>query len=429
MTKAQDGGQKALSAFWVGIHTRVELGWPTPADELKAEQEAHAAAVSAKGKRKTWRPVSAEAYAFADAPSFDLAKWKKDRRQRVSRWFYNTSGTEEKKKAEIKVELNPVPPGQPSRALTKQQLYSKRYYKKRVKKKVRAEFAKLGHPPTAGERISIIHRVTEECWKNETPETKAEIEELEKQILEEREKRKEVLANVLLDAMERDEESPETYIRNIEVLKEIFNGVLSALAKKTGWSFTVLCGGPDPMKNDGEIRTVSYHEGRNVHGLTFNKAHPTFHDTYIKPFSAFLHMIYPEDVRRARDGEASDELDEAREEVLGMNLDEPHEEDGSSTSKRHPGETPIPAVADAGGAPAPPPVRDVGTPPEAPIRPPGPSPASALASPQDVSQTRIVSPVPEGTSTVPTVPEAGTTVPPHPHSAIPTHCCPNGASG
>jgi len=41
-------------------------------------------------------------------------------------------------------------------------------------------------------------------------------------------------------------------LRAIQACPDVLSQTLSALAQKTGWAFTVLLGGPDPM-GDGDI--------------------------------------------------------------------------------------------------------------------------------------------------------------------------------
>ena len=60
---------------------------------------------------------------------------------------------------------------------------------------------------------------------------------------------------------------------------------------RTRWSFSVLAGGPDPAAN-GTIQTISIHVG--LYGHSFGKATANFPETYMKPYSTFLHSVYHE---------------------------------------------------------------------------------------------------------------------------------------
>ncbi|EAU83277.1 hypothetical protein CC1G_12794 [Coprinopsis cinerea okayama7 len=334
--KAQSGGRRALRAFWPVIYTRVDLLWPTPEAEAIA-QAAWKAARSSTGVEEAEEEETEETPGEPSEedrenpsltpgdPAFNLQAWRGRRKNQVYRWFYNYDKACRSQCTEIKVELQSTAPDAPTRALTRKQLYSKKYYKTRVKPKVAAELAKLKRRPTRGERIDMIRRKTGEAYDNETPETKAEIEKLEKDIAEEREKRKEILQDAFVEPPSPS--TPEAYLRHIEALREIFQGLLSALSKKTGWSFTVLAGGPDPSKPDGGIRTMSFHEGRNEAGLSFLRAHPNFNEAYMVPFSGFLHMVYPEDVRRSRVVTSESRLCGVMEMMTATEEDEDNEDD------------------------------------------------------------------------------------------------------
>ena len=68
---------------------------------------------------------------------------------------------------------------------------------------------------------------------------------------------------------------------------------LEAIATRTGWSFTVVGGGPDGAQ-DGNIRTISLHTGKDAYGQTFPKAIPDYRETVLVPYSKFLDSVYRE---------------------------------------------------------------------------------------------------------------------------------------
>lgn len=65
------------------------------------------------------------------------------------------------------------------------------------------------------------------------------------------------------------------------------------MEQRTGWKFTVLTGGPCPTLN-GDIRTIAVHTGENAHGLSFAKSLPNYKETFLVPFSSFLHSVFRE---------------------------------------------------------------------------------------------------------------------------------------
>ena len=86
----------------------------------------------------------------------------------------------------------------------------------------------------------------------------------------------------------------------------MFNAFATELAARTGWSFTLFAGGPDPI-NGGRINTISYVSilflihaidtlfrvdfGENLAGLEYAKATPNFRDI-ASTFASFLHNVY-----------------------------------------------------------------------------------------------------------------------------------------
>jgi hypothetical protein len=74
-------------------------------------------------------------------------------------------------------------------------------------------------------------------------------------------------------------------------LPTVIKNFCEAMSVRTGWSFSVLTGGPDPAAN-GTIRTIGIHVGQNTYGHSFGRAMPDFLETYMKPYSTFLHGVY-----------------------------------------------------------------------------------------------------------------------------------------
>lgn len=81
--------------------------------------------------------------------------------------------------------------------------------------------------------------------------------------------------------------------RGIERLPDLLQDFSTQVNHLTGWAITILAGGPDPV-DEGNIRTVSFHLGRDAIGNTFSSAHPTYRDAFLKPYSAFVHNVFRE---------------------------------------------------------------------------------------------------------------------------------------
>jgi hypothetical protein len=73
------------------------------------------------------------------------------------------------------------------------------------------------------------------------------------------------------------------------VLADIFAG----LAKQTGWTFSVLMGGPSPAMG-GRIQVESFHVGQTTMGNTFNCAYPHFNERIMMPYADFAKRAFRE---------------------------------------------------------------------------------------------------------------------------------------
>ena len=83
------------------------------------------------------------------------------------------------------------------------------------------------------------------------------------------------------------------YDRAQSSLPDMIGDFLEAMAKRTGWSFMMIGGGPDGA-NEGKIRTISLHTGKDVYRQTFPKAIPDYKETILVPYSKFLESAYRE---------------------------------------------------------------------------------------------------------------------------------------
>jgi hypothetical protein len=100
--------------------------------------------------------------------------------------------------------------------------------------------------------------------------------------------------------------------RAIVSLPNVLDLFFEELALRTGWVFTVLAGGLEPI-NGGKIRTLGYvivtiadvsrvsssvfyryDYGKTNTGLSFGTAHPSFHASFLKPFAAFVKQVFHE---------------------------------------------------------------------------------------------------------------------------------------
>ncbi|KAF8158609.1 hypothetical protein BJ912DRAFT_1063879 [Pholiota molesta] len=227
--------------------------------------------------------------AIVNLPFNDTNLWAADRRKKLKVWFNNhplgkrkRGGTKEK----VVISVNPTI----SRLPSEKNIYSKVFFKDRVKALVDLD------PLSADSkmRLSVINKLTHEAYMNESDEVKAEVKRLRDQRKMEMD-----LEMASLEGRSETERLPEEYATSIERIPELAHDFMQQVSALTGWSFTVLAGGPDP-NYAGEIMTMSVHSRHNPCGLSFGKAYPKY-DTVIRgPFSDFLHTCYPMDVRKSR---------------------------------------------------------------------------------------------------------------------------------
>ncbi|KAF7971366.1 hypothetical protein HWV62_21320 [Athelia sp. TMB] len=169
--------------------------------------------------------------------------------------------------------------------------YSTLFYKTRVGPLVTLELESLGHKPSQAEHLEIIKRTTRETWAQEDEETISMVREA----LEADRAAKLALG----DKKDNVSRTPAEYQQAISDLPSALKAVFEELALKTGWSFSILMGGPYP-ESGGSIQTASHHVGVSSAGNDFEKAYPEFQSNMVLPFYEFLRYVYPKSVRRER---------------------------------------------------------------------------------------------------------------------------------
>ncbi|KAG2093899.1 uncharacterized protein F5147DRAFT_779188 [Suillus discolor] len=200
-------------------------------------------------------------------------------------------------------------------ALQSHEAYSKLYFATRGKPTVDAEMqclqhvanlAKLGNrmdkrgekdindttadDPTSSsmekgqlpKRIAVIKRVTRELYDHETPEVKAEVAAYIEQLNEKKSQDSEAAKTG------EDIDHQVTIDQLVDILAEFFQ----ELERLTGWSFSVLMGGPTPALG-GKIDVSSFHVGCTEMGNLFSEAYPHFNSTIMKPWVEFVNRAHP----------------------------------------------------------------------------------------------------------------------------------------
>ncbi|KIL54941.1 hypothetical protein M378DRAFT_18405 [Amanita muscaria Koide BX008] len=206
----------------------------------------------------------------------------------LKNWFNNSSKTN---RAPKKAQQFVFKPQKATRLLQASEMYAKENYDTVIRPMVDNEIA--GQRVARSEKLSIVRRKMREAFEAAPEEEKKKVQE---KLVKLKDNRSNLSKN---DNDEELERTPEDYACAIHELPEVLSDFFTEVSRKTGWAFTLICGGPDPL-NGGRIRTMGQHIGENVLGHNFGQSHPTYQDTYVVPYAQFLDQIYPHDVCQQR---------------------------------------------------------------------------------------------------------------------------------
>ncbi|KAF9496306.1 hypothetical protein BDN71DRAFT_1446253 [Pleurotus eryngii] len=92
--------------------------------------------------------------------------------------------------------------------------------------------------------------------------------------------------------------TPSSYNTEIAAIPLHFQAFAFELAARTGWSFTLLAGGPDPA-NGGCINTAAVHFGEDMDGNSYGKS-ALYPKGHLTPFANFLQTVYTQEQCDAR---------------------------------------------------------------------------------------------------------------------------------
>ncbi|OBZ68738.1 hypothetical protein A0H81_11112 [Grifola frondosa] len=214
----------------------------------------------------------------------------KFRTKRLKEWFANHHNPKGRSAMNVKPLAAAIATKiKKTRLPTMAEVYSTHYYDERIKPRVEAELQ--GKEVSQGQRLVLIRRLASEMFSNESDGVKAEI-------VEERARLQLVKAakpDKGVHVTDVDQLSPELIQKNIDDLPAVVGRFLEDITMATGYSFSLLGGGPSP-KEGGRIRTFSYHLGRNSLGLDFSDVFGDFQKTVIGPYGQFLQGVYPPEV-------------------------------------------------------------------------------------------------------------------------------------
>ncbi|GBE89967.1 hypothetical protein SCP_1702930 [Sparassis crispa] len=165
------------------------------------------------------------------------------------------------------------------------EVYSHLYYKEKVKADVDAEI----------KAVTVIRHLTQKRYEAETLEVHADIAAEVKQMKAQHEAEKAQTEEVHAHG----EFSPAEYQRMLYNMPAVFDQFLGAMAKATGWRFSVFGGGPSP-EDGGNLRSMVFHSAEGSNDVKFGDTIPEFEAHFMEPFGWFLTMAFPMAVRQKR---------------------------------------------------------------------------------------------------------------------------------
>ncbi|KAG2109146.1 hypothetical protein DEU56DRAFT_762468 [Suillus clintonianus] len=172
------------------------------------------------------------------------------------------------------------------RPLKESEVYAKKYYTTRVQASVKDELKAIKEQPDVPDpkktNLRVIRKHVDRCWENESVEVKEEISQLTREMRE-----------AAREAAKGRKSSEVTNDLIIPRLTEILSTFFGELHEATGWTFSVLLGGPDPS-NGGAIDVSSLHVGSTKLGNRFNHAFSKFNDNVMLPYYEFVSHVFPE---------------------------------------------------------------------------------------------------------------------------------------
>ncbi|KIM57479.1 hypothetical protein SCLCIDRAFT_10445 [Scleroderma citrinum Foug A] len=153
------------------------------------------------------------------------------------------------------------------------------YYTSRVKPEIPLD--------SMDTNISMLRQQTERKFKMEPKEIQDEVMCIHKKQITS----KNSIAVAKVDEVHLNIDV-EVHQSNIQQCAPALQQILDHLSRKTGWSFSILMGGPDPIEPEGQCVVVSLHTGNNSHGKKFGESYSAFDSTIVQVYAEFLDLKY-----------------------------------------------------------------------------------------------------------------------------------------
>ncbi|KAG0692188.1 hypothetical protein DFH29DRAFT_882908 [Suillus ampliporus] len=168
------------------------------------------------------------------------------------------------------------------RDLKEVEVYSKLHYESKVKPLVADALKNNPIQPT--QRLSTVQQHTTDCFADELEDVKKEIQE-ETACLN--------AARRLGDVAGQNSRMKKEVYHAIQELPIILGQIFEDLSILTsGWHYTLVMGGADPLCEGNIMMLSSYHHGKTADGLSFKASTLNFHEQYLSPFERHLGHIH-----------------------------------------------------------------------------------------------------------------------------------------
>ncbi|TFK83801.1 hypothetical protein K466DRAFT_567599, partial [Polyporus arcularius HHB13444] len=252
-------------------------------------------------------PIENEIWGRGNWPPLPLSPEDKEKKEnacaakqkQLITWFRNNSKSTRVQKSES---TPAVPKGKGKRALQEIEIYSKLYYKAKVRSTVDEELTNLKavrnvtsiDPP---ERLKIVREQTKTSLQQESEEVKKRVAEA---YAEEKERTRALaLAYKKGIVVEEEGRTPQQYQHAIDTAPGDIRKALDPIAAASGCIYTVVLSGPMPV-DGGAIGSLSVHSGTTVTGRNFAEVTPHYREEFVRPHVRFAKGIFPADVRQQR---------------------------------------------------------------------------------------------------------------------------------
>ncbi|KAH7906399.1 hypothetical protein BJ138DRAFT_1222030 [Hygrophoropsis aurantiaca] len=166
--------------------------------------------------------------------------------------------------------------------------------------------AKTSYADTIRQRLDAL--AEQEGWQGDRAALMKARQEITKQVYEEAgedvkalvEAKKAELTQIMHEKKKASKLSklprtPEEIQNSIDVMPATMAKALVDLHELTGWSYTLLAGGPQ-LSEGGTLKSLTIHVGENKVGKDFGSALVGFKDKIVRPFDMYLRTVYPANI-------------------------------------------------------------------------------------------------------------------------------------